>query len=109
MYAIRSYYAFVVEAAELSRILPGFQNAGAGGAAPPEALLTGSSRWKRVVGENVYCLVPGTDSKLADDLLIVEAFYDGEALTPGAAPGAEEAVSAAALLDLARQLSYNFV
>lgn len=93
---------FVLDAAALSRALPGFEQAGS--EPPPEALLTGSARWKRVQGENVYCLVPGTDSRLADDLLVVEAFYDSESLTPGASPGAEAASSVAALLDMARRL-----
>ena len=54
--------------------------------------------------ENIYCLVPGSDPRLREDLVMVEAFYDSTALVAGRSPGADEALSVAALLELARVL-----
>ncbi len=93
---------FLVAAPELARVLPGFDRPDRAEAAP-EVHLTGAARWERVRGENVYALIPGTDPRLADELVVAEAFYDAEALTPGDSPGAEAAASAAALLELARR------
>lgn len=60
--------------------------------------------WSQAEARNVYALVPGQDPDLEESLLIVEAFYDSTALVAGAAPGAEEALGAATLLELARHL-----
>lgn len=95
---------FLVGAAQLERVLPGFDRL-EGPAARGEfsARLTGSARWEQAAAENIYCLVPGADPRRTDDLLVVEAFFDTEALTPGASPGAEAASSVTALLELARR------
>ncbi|HHP7235350.1 MAG TPA: FtsX-like permease family protein [Desulfobacterales bacterium] len=63
--------------------------------------------WNEVWAENIYGLIPGADPDLAEELLIVEAFYDNRALVPGMAPGADEALSVATLLELARFLVRN--
>ena len=60
--------------------------------------------WKETIGENIYCLVPGADPELAEQLVIVEAFYDSSAVVPGLSPGADQAVSIATLLEFARSL-----
>ena len=64
--------------------------------------LTSDVRWKPVAAENLYWLIPGTDAKLSEELIMVEAFYDSTALVFGRAPGADEACGIASLLDLAR-------
>jgi hypothetical protein len=87
-----------------ARTLFGSFEAAEGGLVVPAALLTSSGGWRRVRGENIYALIEGKDSALKDQLLVVEAFYDSNALVPGLSPGADEAASIAALLDLAGRL-----
>jgi hypothetical protein len=66
--------------------------------------LTSQIAWQEVRGENIYCLVPGTDPKLREELVIVEAFYDSVAFVFGRSPGADEAIGIATLLELGRAL-----
>jgi len=68
------------------------------------ARLTSKIAWEEATAENVYGVIPGADPQLKDQLIVVEAFYDTGALVPGMAPGADEAVGIASLLDLARKL-----
>ncbi len=68
---------------------------------PVTARLTTELEWKKASVENIWCLVPGTDPNLENEVVIVEAFYDTFAYTPGASPGADQACSIAALIDLA--------
>jgi len=60
--------------------------------------------WERRVGRNIWGIIPGRDPDLADETIIVEAYYDGISVVPAMAPSAEMASSAAALLELARHL-----
>lgn len=52
--------------------------------------------FKKVTGENIIGVLVGSDS--AKDALVLSAFYDSNSLVPELAPGAEEAVSLASLL-----------
>lgn len=70
----------------------------------PQIQLNSEVIWKEVVGENIYCLIPGQNAKLQEELMMIEAFYDSTAYVPGLSPGADEAVSIATLLDLSRKL-----
>ncbi len=69
----------------------------------PEVLLNSESSWKEVISENIYCLIPGQSPDLQDELIMIEAFYDSKAFIPGKSPGADEAISIATLLELARK------
>jgi len=60
--------------------------------------------WKEVPAENIYGLIPGTDPQRKEELLVVEAFYDSSIFVAGISPGADEALSIATLLELARFL-----
>ncbi|TVM34584.1 FtsX-like permease family protein [Oceanidesulfovibrio marinus] len=71
------------------------------------ATLTNDIAWTDATAENVYCFIPGSDKKLAEQLVIFEAFYDSTAYVPSASPGADEAVSIARLLDLAEHFGKN--
>ncbi len=71
---------------------------------PVTATLYSDLKWDNPVVENVYCLVPGTNADLAQELIIVEAFYDTRGFVPGKSPGADQACSIATLLDLAEFL-----
>ncbi len=68
------------------------------------AELSSRAGWRRAAADNLALLVRGTSPARSRELLVVEAFYDGTAWTPGRAPGADEAVGAATLLALARHL-----
>lgn len=63
--------------------------------------------WQQVSADNIYTLIPGTDETLKQQLVIFESFYDNKAYIPGNAPGADEAISIATLLDIAKQLKLN--
>ncbi|MFH2099602.1 MAG: FtsX-like permease family protein, partial [Pseudomonadota bacterium] len=73
----------------------------------PAARLECTGRWEDAEGENIWCLVPGTDPELAGQAVVLEAFYDSRAWTPGDSPGAEESLSMATLLWLAGRLAEN--
>jgi len=60
--------------------------------------------WEEVTGENVYCLIEGTHPERQEELVLVEAFYDSTAYVFGQSPGADEAISVATLLEVARNL-----
>ena len=72
-----------------------------------KARLTSEARWENAKGDNVYCLIPGSDPDLAAQTVIVESFYDATPLVAGEAPGADEAVSMATLMDVAEHFSKN--
>ena len=69
-----------------------------------QATIVSPAAWEEETAENLWCMIPGRDETLAEQPLMVEAFYDSRALVPGYAPGADEALSAAVLLELARAL-----
>jgi hypothetical protein len=69
--------------------------------------LTSQIAWYQATGENIYCLIPGIDPDLKEELIIVEAFYDSQAIIPGLSPGAGEAISLATLLELATVLKQS--
>jgi len=71
------------------------------------ARLTSASAWRNVRADNVYCMIPGSDPDLSGQTLIAEAFYDATSLVAGEAPGADEAVSIATLLDAAASFAKN--
>ncbi|MGD9252277.1 MAG: M28 family peptidase, partial [Desulfobacterales bacterium] len=72
--------------------------------APPKVVLTADIGWEDVTAENIFAFIPGRHPKLADQLLIVEAFYDSRAYVAGKSPGADEACGIATLLATARRL-----
>lgn len=80
-------------------------------AAAPSGLVTDSvslvstASWQEAVAENLYCIIPGSDEKLAGELVMVEAFYDTEAHVAARAPGADASLSIATLLSLGQTLA----
>ncbi|KAB1439005.1 FtsX-like permease family protein [Pseudodesulfovibrio senegalensis] len=70
-------------------------------------LLTSKARWEQARVQNVYCMIPGTDPKRSEQVLILEAPYDSTAYVNGHAPGADEASSMATLMEIARDLRKN--
>ncbi len=72
-----------------------------------EVHLASQIAWQNVFADNIYSLVPGRDEGLREELIVVEAFYDSTAYVAGVSPGADEAGSIAALLELARYLKHH--
>ncbi len=66
--------------------------------------ITSDLKWTNTHAKNIYCMIPGTDENLKDELIIVEGFYDTRGFIPGKSPGADQACSIATLLELARYL-----
>jgi hypothetical protein len=83
------------------RSLFGDFEAAPGGLVAGQARLVAEARWENAVSENIICLIPGTAPGLKEELLVVEAFYDSTARVAGRSPGADEALGAATLLELA--------
>lgn len=69
------------------------------------ASINSTIKWEDTLTENIYALYPGTNEKLRNQLIIVEAFYDSSAIIPDRSPGADESLSIAGLLQLARHLA----
>ena len=78
-----------------------------GGRLAEQIQLVSDATWKEVGSENVYSIVPGSDPKLKEEAVMVEAFYDSTAWVAGSSPGADEACSVASLLFLAKYLKDN--
>ncbi len=72
---------------------------------PKKIRLVCRAKWQRLVAHNLIAYVPGTDPELASKFVILQAPYDAMAVVPDLAAGAEQAVSAAALLHLARHFA----
>lgn len=66
-----------------------------------EINLISDIRWRNVTAKNIYGLIPGTDSGLRKEMIMIEAFYDSTARVLGRSPGADEACGIATLLELA--------
>lgn len=88
--------------------------------APLEAVAVNRMEWKNDIWENLCVLIPGTgnfipkltannetqlrakERKLREATVILSAHYDSCSVVPGLAPGAEQALSCAFLMELAR-------
>ncbi|WP_415713110.1 FtsX-like permease family protein [Maridesulfovibrio sp.] len=69
--------------------------------------LKSSSKWERIEAENVYCLIEGSDPEMAEELIVIEAFYDSSVYIMGDSPGADEALSIASLLEIGKKMAAN--
>ncbi len=95
---------FWIEARRLADLIPDPALA-PGGAGEARATITSRVSWEAAPAQNIYALFPGTDAKLNNQLIVVEAFFDSTVFIPGRSPGADEALSMAGLLALARDLA----
>ena len=64
--------------------------------------LRGRMAWREVTSENLVAVIPGQDATLKEEVVFLAAHYDAVSPVPALAPGAEQAASAAGLLELAR-------
>ena len=97
---------FWMSLADAQKAFGDFANAPNGQVATTAHLLS-EVGWQMALSENIYCFVEGSDPKFKERLIMVEAFYDSTATVAGVSPGADEAVSIATLLELARFLKKN--
>ncbi len=67
-------------------------------------LIEGRMSWVNVTATNLIGIIEGSDPDLRSELVMAGAHYDAMSSVPALAPGAEQASSAAALLELARAL-----
>ena len=67
--------------------------------------LSGRMSWKEIRGENLGGVIEGSDPELKSEAILLGAHYDAISPVPALAPGADQAGSAAALIELARALS----
>ncbi|MBI4530605.1 MAG: hypothetical protein HY709_03700, partial [Candidatus Latescibacteria bacterium] len=74
------------------------------GSGEEEVIVEGKLAWEEIEARNIYGYLPGTDDRLKDRLIIVEAYYDAISVVPKLAPGAENAAGITALLHVARAL-----
>jgi len=60
-------------------------------------------KWQNVIAQNIIGIISGTE--IEDEIIILSAHYDSWSVVPSLAPGAEDAISSASLLELAKLLS----
>lgn len=63
--------------------------------------------WEQRRAMNIIATIPGVDSALSDQIVILQAYYDSMSVVPRLAPGAESACGIAFLLELARYYKAN--
>jgi hypothetical protein len=67
--------------------------------------LSGRMSWKAVQGETLVGVIEGRDPELKDEAILIGAHYDAISPVPALAPGADQAGSAAALIELTHVLT----
>ncbi len=92
---------FVLPLDALRRLFGDFEQA-RGGRVADTVRIDSEIRWRPVIAENIYGLIPGVHPDLSRELMIVTAFYDTSEWVSGRSPGADEASGIATLLALAR-------
>ncbi len=61
--------------------------------------------WRNQTNRNIIAVLEGSDPSLREQAMIVQAYYDSISVVPGLSPGAENAVSIATMLELARAMA----
>ncbi|MGD9495855.1 MAG: M28 family peptidase, partial [Armatimonadota bacterium] len=72
-----------------------------------QATLRSRVAWENRVNRNIIGILRGSDPTLRKEAIILEAYYDSVSVVPAIAPGAENAVSIATLLELAEVFAQN--
>ncbi len=85
---------------DAGKLLPPVRSSGVA----PQATLTARMDWENAEAANVLAELPGTEPS-CDDVIVLSAYYDSMSVVPALSPGAEQACSIAALLELARSLA----
>ena len=58
--------------------------------------------WQNRKALNITGMIKGTDKEIGDQVIVVEAYYDGTSVVPSVAPSAECSCSISAMLEMAR-------
>ena len=61
--------------------------------------------WEPQTTWNIWGTIPGADPELAEELVLIQAYYDGISVVPSNNPAAEAAIGAASLVELAHHLA----
>jgi len=69
--------------------------------------LHSSMTYEEKTARNVVGFIEGTDSDLKNEIVVLAAHFDSSSVAPSLAPGAQDACSAASLLELANYFSNN--
>jgi hypothetical protein len=75
--------------------------------AHPVVRLKSRMTWQRKLTYNITGIIPGSDPKLRNQIIVIESYYDSNSVVPALAPGAESACGIASLLELARIFKKN--
>jgi len=75
--------------------------------AHPVVQLKSRMTWERKLTHNITGIIPGSDPKLRNQIIVIESFYDSNSVVPSLAPGAESACGIASMLELARTFKKN--
>ncbi|MGB9587316.1 MAG: M28 family peptidase, partial [Armatimonadota bacterium] len=75
--------------------------------AHPVVKLKSRMTWERKLTHNITGIIPGSDPKLRNQIIVIESFYDSNSVVPSLAPGAESACGIASMLELARTFQRN--
>lgn len=73
-------------------------------AEPPAATVKARMEWENAEAANVVATLPAAEGTELDDAIVLSAYYDSMSVVPALSPGAEQACSVVALLELARVL-----
>ena len=65
----------------------------------------GRMTWEKAESWNIFGFIPGADEELAEELVVLSAYYDSISIVPAKAPGADAAVGIGALIELAHSLA----
>lgn len=65
-------------------------------------ILTARMPWRNQTNRNIIGFLPGSDPKLREEAIILEAYYDSISVVPSLSPGAENAAGITALLEIMR-------
>ena len=76
-------------------------------AKPPRATLAARMDWVDAEGANVVASLPGTAEADCKGVVVIGAYYDSMSVVPALSPGADQACSVVALLELARTLKQH--
>ena len=63
--------------------------------------------WKTRTCRNFTGIIPGTDPKLKDQIIVVQSYFDSTSVVPALAPGADTACGFAAMCEMIRAFKAN--
>ncbi len=66
--------------------------------------ITGRMDWEEAPVRTLIAEIPGSDPTLAQEAIVLQAYYDSMSVVPALAPGAEQACGVAAFLHIAERL-----